>query len=189
MRKLRTMATLLALTLLPSYGQASALSDQVEAAEALLSSGKPAAAFDQLDGIIEDFWTKSPMFVRKAVFVSDVTGYGNFTEKGAVFKPDAAQLIYIEPVAFSYGKTEDGNSVASWSVDYSLDGPNGTTLLDTKNFVDLVVPLNRHNREIFLKMTINLHGMKPGNYVSHYVLRDKNSDKTAAFSLPFKIEE
>ena len=27
------------------------------------------------------------MFVRKAVFVSDVTGYGNFTEKDAVFKP------------------------------------------------------------------------------------------------------
>ena len=189
MLKLRTAVILIALSLVPSYGQASPLTDQVEDAEALLSSGKAKEAFDALDKVIDDFWQKSPMFVRKALFVEDIEGYGNFTSKDPVFKANEPQMIYVEPIAFSYGKTEDGGSIASWSVDYSLEGSKGTTLFEKKDFVNLGVPLNRHNREIHLKMTINLGGLKPGDYVSHYLLKDKNSDKTADFTLPFKVIE
>ncbi|WP_319410355.1 hypothetical protein [uncultured Cohaesibacter sp.] len=189
MRNLRTAAILLALMLIPSYGQASALTDQIEKAEALLASDQPKAAFDQLDQITDHFWTQSPMFVRKALFVSEIGGYGNFKEKEPVFKPNEAQMIYVEPVAFSYGKADDGSSNASWSVDYSLNGPQGTTLFEKEDFVKLGVPLTRHNREIHLKMTINLSGLKPGDYVSNYLLKDMNSDKTASFSLPFTVVE
>ena len=189
MRNLQTMAMLLALSLMPSYAQADALSDQFEEAKSLLTSGQAAPAFEALDKVIDSFWQRSPMFVRKALFVEEINGYGNFKVKNPVFKPDEAQMIYVEPVAFSYGKTKDGGSIASWSVDYSLVGPKGTTLFEKEDFVDLGVPLNRHNREIHLKMTINLSGLKPGDYVSHYLLKDKNSDKTADFSLPFKVEE
>nr|WP_319516796.1 hypothetical protein [uncultured Cohaesibacter sp.] len=189
MRNLQTVALLLALSLMPSYAQADSLSDQFEEARSLLAEGQPAPAFEALDKIIDSFWQRSPMFVRKALFVDEINGYGNFKAKEPVFKPDEAQMIYVEPVAFSYGKTEDGKSIASWSVDYSLEGPKGTTLFEKEDFVNLGVPLNRHNREIHLKMTINLSGLKPGDYVSHYLLKDKNSDKTADFSLPFKVEE
>ena len=62
------------------------------------------------------------MIVRKAAFVSEISGYGSFKVKDPVFKPDESQMIYLEPVAFSYGKTSEGGAIASWSVDYSLTG-------------------------------------------------------------------
>ncbi|WP_316859645.1 hypothetical protein [uncultured Cohaesibacter sp.] len=189
MRFLKSLVLLLAVSIFPLQGHAGEFADRMLKAETLLTSGQAKTAFAELDAIVDDIWTRSPMFVRQATFVSEINGYGDYKERPAVFKPDEAHMIYVEPVAFGYGKMDDGKNVASWGVDYSLTGPAGSTLFEKEDFVELGVPLAGHNREVHLKLTINLSGLKPGSYVSNFLLKDKNSEKTTNFSLPFDIVE
>ena len=189
MRALKWMAVVLAMTLAPSQSQSSELADKLNKAEDLLSSGQPKAAFEQLDALVDDFWARSPMFVRKAVFARNISGYGIYEEVNAEFKVNEPQVIYVEPIGFTYADGADGGAEANWSVDYTLTNTAGATLFQKDDFLELGLPLGQRNREIHLTLTVNLTGLKPGSYVSHYVLKDKNSEKTAKFTLPFDVIE
>ncbi|PLW76747.1 hypothetical protein [Cohaesibacter celericrescens] len=187
MRALRWMALLIATLLVPSQGLASDLADKLATAETLLVSGQPNAAYEALDELMDAYWQRSPMFVRKAEFATEITGYGIYKPHGSIFKPNEPQIIYVEPIGFGYGTTSDGSSFAKWSIDFALSNPGGTTLFQKDDFLNLALPLGQHNREIHLTLTVNLSGLKPGSYVSHYLLKDANSEKTAKFSMPFKV--
>ena len=187
MRSLKVASILVAALLLPATVHAKDMSDQLGKAEELLQSGQPKAAYEALDEVVEDFWKRSPMFVRKATFATDIVGYGLYKEHAAIFKDDEPQEIYVEPIGYAYGTDEAGQYSASWGVDYVLTNPDGVALYQKEDFLELGLPLGQRNREIHLTLTVNLTGLKPGKYVSHYHLKDRNSEKTADFSLPFEI--
>ena len=189
MRMMRLITVFVALTTFPLSALGNEMVEQARKAEQLLQSGQPKAAYEALDGAVEAFWQSTPMFIRKAVYANDITGYGIYKPHAPVFKTDEPHVIYVEPIGFAYGKEENGQTVASWSVDFALASSKGLTLLQRDDFLSLSLPLGLHNREIHLTLTVNLTGLKPGKYVSHYRLKDRNSEKTATFSLPFKVVE
>ena len=182
-----TAAVLTAITLIPSHGFAKDLQAQLEKAQTLLVSGQPNAAYEALDALVEDFWANAPMVARNATFVSEVSGYGLYKERDASFKADEPQIVYLEPLGFGYGLDADKALTAGWMVDYTLTDESGLVLLQQDSFINLDIPLKHRNREVHLTLTVNVEGLKSGSYVSHYRLKDKNSEKQTDFSLPFEI--
>ena len=172
-----------------SASHAADQSERLKEVDSLISSGQPKAAYGLLNEVIDDYWQKMPMFVRKASFATNITGYGTYSERAPIFKVNEPQIIYLEPIGFGYGKRDNGQIFAAWAVDYKLSDPQGKSLFERADFLNVDVPLGLHNREIHLTLTINLTGLKPGNYISNYVLKDKNSEKQTSFSLPFEVVE
>lgn len=163
--------------------------ERLSQVDALISSGQPKAAFAELNSVIDDYWQRIPMFVQKATFATNITGYGTYAERVAIFKVNEPQIIYVEPIGFGYGTTDKGNIFAGWTVDYHLTDTQGGSLFQRADFLNVDVPLGQHNREIHLTLTINLTGLKPGKYISHFMLKDKNTEKQTQFTLPFEVIE
>lgn len=161
--------------------------DKLKQADELLTSGQPKAAYAMLNSVVDGYWKRIPMFVQKATFATNITGYGTFSERAPIFKVNEPHIIYVEPIGFGYGKKDDGKIFAAWSVDYNLTDTSGASLFQRDAFLNVDVPLGLYNREIHLTLTINLTGLQPGKYISHYVLNDVNSEKTTKFSLPFEV--
>ncbi|WP_114010318.1 hypothetical protein [Cohaesibacter intestini] len=197
MRSLRSflasfLLVLCAIGAVPSLANAQSTSDPAERlkeADALINSGQPKAAYAVLNSVVDDYWQRIPMFVQKATFATNITGYGTYSERVPIFKVNEPQIIYVEPVGFGYGVRDDGKIFAAWAVDYNLTDTQGASLFQRNEFLKVNVPLGMHNREIHLTLTINLTGLQPGNYISHYVLKDQNSEKQTQFSLPFEVTE
>ncbi|WP_319531416.1 hypothetical protein [uncultured Cohaesibacter sp.] len=189
MHTLQWMIVALTALLLPLQGKADEMSDTLAKAESLLTSGQPKAAFEALDTMVESFWQKSPMFVKVATFATNIEGYGLYSERAPIFKRNEPLVVYAEPIGYAYGTNSDGKLNASWNVDFTLTNDGGDTLFQKDDFLTLKLPLGQRNREIHLTLTINLTGMKPGKYVSHYQLKDQNSEKQTEFSLPFEVIE
>lgn len=189
MRKSQWLSLLVLALLLPTRAFSEGLPEKLQKAEDLLAAGQPLAAYEALDETVAAFWKRSPMFVRKALFVREVSGYGLYKEHAPSFKPDEAQVVYLEPVGFGYSQQADGSSRADWSVDYSLENKSGAVLIRENDFFDPGLTLGRNNREVHLILTVNVTGLKAGSYLSHFTLKDKHSDKVARFELPFNVTE
>ncbi len=160
-------------------------------AEGLLEAGNAPAALDRLQEAMEIAWDASPLIVRKALFVESSSGYGLYVERSAAstFKPGEKLLVYVEPAGYGYGRSAVGGLTIGFDVDFELKDLNGKTLFSKDEFLAIGSPVRYRNREFYLNMTVNLTGLKPGNYVSEFRLRDQNSDKTADFQLRFSVAE
>lgn len=189
MRIVRWLAVLMVTVLLPAEGLSATPQEQIKQIDQLFAEGQPGAAYDALDTLIEHYWQSGPMVVRKAVYASEITGYGRYTEHAPVFTSNEPHVIYVEPAGYGFGNGSDGQLEAGWTVDFSLTNDKDAVLLRQADFVTLTRTLGAKSREVYFSMTVNLSGLKPGRYVSHYILKDRYSDKTAEFEMAFDVTE
>ncbi len=161
--------------------------DHAAQAEAAMASD-PVAALGHLDAAIEEVWKASPLMFRKVLFVESAGGYGIYAERpNAIFKPDEPIMIYGEPVGFGYGKTALGGLEINLVMDFVLANEAGEELFTKGDFISYQLPVRYHNREFNTATTLNLTGLQPGKYIAKFKMRDKHSDKSGAFELPFEV--
>lgn len=172
---------------LPAY--AGPVADAAAKAEQLLDAKDPVAAVAALDAAIAAILKDAPLTVRKALFVDKATGYGAYAERAAaVFKPGEPILIYVEPIAFAFGKNDVGAEEFALVADFVLQDEKGATLFAKDDFVSVVQPVRYHNREVHFTLTLDLTGLPNGEFLAKFRLRDKHADKSALFELPFEVK-
>lgn len=178
-----------AMTLLASFPARSGPIEDAAAKAAELSATDPAGAIAALDDAVDAIWTAAPLTLRKALFVNSAGGFGVFDERAnAVFKPNEPILVYVEPIGFAYGKNQVGGSEISLIADFELLNPAGESLYAKDDFIGVTLPVRYKNREFQMTLTLNLTGLPEGNYVAKFHLRDKHSDKSVVFDMPFEVK-
>lgn len=156
--------------------------------EDLLSSNQPLAAYGAVEELSDMVWAKLPMKIRNAQYVQEIYAFRRFKSKEApVFKPNESHIIYAEPIGFTYGKDANGNKEAGFLIDFTLTSDSGKVLLQRADFLKIDLPLGANNKEVHLNLTVDLTGLPVGKYQSHYVVKDKHSEKSDKISLPFSI--
>lgn len=186
---MRTMATS---ALLVFFGAAPVIAgpvaDAAAKAEELLAAKDHAGAIAALDGAIAGILKDAPLTIRNALFVDRATGYGAYVEReSAVFKSGEPIVIYVEPMAFAFGKNDLGAKEFSLIADFVLQDDKGETLFAKDDFVSVVQPVRYDNREVHFTLTLDLTGLPEGQFVGKFRVRDSHSDKSALFELPFEI--
>ena len=144
---------------------------------------------DRRYAAVVEAWEKTPLTVRRALFVADHPhGFGMYQERASnVFKPGEALVVYAEPVG--YGAKDGGNGLLEFgfAVDFLIKSPDGQILTGQQDFARLTQQSHIRNLEFMLLLTLNVTGALPGDYVVEYKLRDISGDKSTSFELPFKI--
>ncbi len=167
---------------------AGELTNSAKKIEDLLAASQPVAAYDVLLEMSDKVWAKLPMKVRNAQYVQEIYSFRRFTPKeSAVFKPNETHIIYAEPIGFTYGTTTSGEREAGFRIDFSLSDATGKVILRRSDFLKIDLPLGANNKEVHLNLTVDLTGLPEGQYESHYVIKDKYSEKQDQISLPFAI--
>lgn len=134
-------------------------------------------------------WSKAPLGIRRAVFVaSPPEGFGIYEPRSSNrFRPGETLLVYAEPIGFGW-KSIGGDRVEfGFDVDFVVKERDGTIVGGKDKFARLVLQSRNRNREFMLKLSLNLTGAPPGDYVLQFRLRDIASDKSTSFELPFTI--
>ena len=136
-----------------------------------------------------DAWEKTPLTVRRALFVADHPhGFGLYQERASnIFKPGEALVAYAEPVGFGAKDTGNGLVEFGFAVDFLIKSPDGQILTGQQDFAQLTQQSHVRNLEFMLVLTLNVTGAPPGDYVVEYKLRDVSGEKSTSFALPFKI--
>ena len=144
---------------------------------------------DQRRAALLEAWDKTPLTVRRAIFVSgDPEGFGMYEARNSnVFKPGEPLMVYAEPAG--YGWKDIGNALFEFgfTVDFAVKSPDRKILAGQQDFAKLVRQSHVRNLEFMLSLTLNLTGAPAGDYVLEYTLRDVTGAKSTKFELPFKI--
>lgn len=190
MRAASLLASLAMLALTAGTAYSGPITDHATDAEALLDEGDPVAAVEALDKAMEEIWNQSPLVFRKVLFVEDLSGFGLYRERQSeVFKPGEPLVVYAEPIGFAYGRNNAGGTEISLIADFVLTDLDNKELFVKDDFLNVTLPVRYHNREFQIKMTVNLSGLPVGKYVAKFHMRDKYSDKSGDFEMPFEIAE
>ena len=144
---------------------------------------------DRRYAALVEAWEKTPLTVRRALFVADHPhGFGLYQERASnVFKPGEALVAYAEPVGFGAKDAGSGLVEFGFAVDFLIKSPDGQILTGQQDFARLTQQSHVRNLEFMLVLTLNVTGAPPGDYVVEYKLRDVSGDKSTSFELPFKI--
>ena len=172
----------------PSH--AGPIADKGREAETLAGSGDPLKAFEALDAAAEQIWNEMPLTIRKVLLVESAEGYGIYAPReSSVYKSGESIRIYTEPVGFGYGRTALGGYEVAFDVDFAVTDESGEEVLNEEDFLAFAMPLRYRNREFQLTLAVNLDGAPAGRYTGTFLMKDKHSEKTASFSVPFEISE
>ena len=167
---------------------AGELTESAKKMEDLLAASQPVAAYDVLLEMSDMVWAKLPLKVRNAQYVQEIYSFRRFKPKEApIFKPNEPHIIYAEPIGFTYGKSANGERDAGFLIDFALSNASGKVILQRSDFLKVDLPLGANNKEVHLNLTVDLTGLPEGKYESHYVIKDKYSEKQDKIALPFSI--
>lgn len=169
--------------------KAGEIADAAGSAEQLLEDGKYDEAMKALDAVQEMIWRQAPLSIRKAVFVAaEPQGFGIYTERSNnEFARNESLIIYAEPFGFGYGRDAD-LFVIDLGLDFVIKASDGSVLAQQENFGSLTLRSRVPNREFMAKINYDFSGIAPGDYEVLTRMKDKNSDKVAEFTMPFKIK-
>lgn len=174
--------------ILASPAVAGTIADRSAEAEKLVVKGDNLGALDALDAAVDEIWTNMPLTIRKVVLVDSYEGFGVYAPRAnAIYRPGEQVVIYTEPVGYKYGKSSLGELEIAIDVDVKIRDAAGKTVASKRNFGSLAKQVRYHNREFFFTLTVDLSGVEEGKYEGVFLLRDKHSEKTAEFSVPFEI--
>ncbi|QDZ01695.1 hypothetical protein FQ775_15690 [Nitratireductor mangrovi] len=188
MRMLRGVMALMVAGGISGAAAAGSIADKGAEAEKQFAAGQPIAAIETLDSAVAKIWDTMPLTVRRAVLVESVSGYGIYAPRDKpAFGPGEAIVIYVEPIGFAYGKDSLGAGQIAFDIDLAIEDEAGTQVLQRENFVSVETPVRYRNREFHLTVNLNLSGAPTGKYVGRFLLKDRHSDKTAEFDVPFEI--
>lgn len=169
--------------------KAGDIADAAGSAEQLLEEGKYDEAMKALDTVQDMIWRESPLSIRKAVFVaSEPQGFGIYEERPSnEFASGETLIIYAEPFGFGYGRDNE-LFVIDLGLDFVIKASDGSVLAQQENFGALTLKSRVPNREFMAKLNYDFSGLQPGDYEVLTRIKDKNSDKSTEFTMPFKIK-
>jgi hypothetical protein len=104
------------------------------------------------------------------------------------FKAGEQLVVYAEPVAFGWKGVEDDQYEFGFTVDFVLKTADGKIIGGQDKFANLIFKSRVQNREIFLKLDLDLTGATPGDYILDFRVHDAEANKTATIELPFTQE-
>lgn len=185
----RIFAALLASTLLATPAAlAGELADAAAQADDLAAAGNYVEAMQALESAQDKLWAAAPLMFRRALFTAgEPVGYGVYDlREGSTFKRSEPLIIYSEPMGYGYGR--DGSLfVISIDLDFVIKDPQGKEVAKQENFGNLNFRSRFPNKEFMAKVNYDFSGLPAGGYAVTTVFKDKNSGKTAEFTLPFKL--
>jgi hypothetical protein len=155
------------------------------------ASGQSLDAIDKCDEAVREAWAKTPFVLRNALFVTgSPEAFGSYTPRSpAPFKSGEQMIVYVEPVAFEWKSLEDGQCEFGFTVDLLVKTAAGQTILEKNKFGTMMFKSRAQNREVFLKLTVNLTGATPGDYLLDFRVHDAEAaDAVATFELPITLE-
>jgi len=173
--------TTLAVILWSNFATAGPVLDAALRAEALQEQGKTVEALDALDAAIDKICEASPLVFRRIAIVESSEGYGSFVERAnKTFKPDEKLLVYVEPVCLGSGE----KGAMGFNADLSIENATGQVLGEAKDVFSISTS---GQREFSATLSFGVPYLRPGEYKATFTVRDKSSDRTGAFELPFSI--
>jgi hypothetical protein len=152
--------------------------------------GQSLHEIEKRDEAVRQAWQKTPFTMRRALFVTGKPeGFGMYTPRSpAPFKAGEQLVVYAEPLAYGWKSVEGDQYEFGFTVDFVLKTTGGKIIGGQDKFADLVFKSRTQNREIFLKLDLDLTGASPGNYLLDLRVHDSEADKTAMIELPFTQE-
>lgn len=158
------------------------------AAARALSANEALQALDQAREVYIQQFMKTPLIIRKALFVaSPAGGFGVYSPRpNNQFKSGEPMLIYAEPVGFGWGRKGNLNSI-DFNVDFTISTADGKVLAGRKNFQKLGMRSLVRNTEFFVSLTYTFNGIPVGKYVITTTLNDANTGKSVSFNLPITV--
>jgi hypothetical protein len=180
------LSSLLALACTPVL--AGEITDDGKAAEQAVTDGDYNAAFDSIEAARDSIWEQAPLTLKNVNFTKgEPIGYGIYEVRpNNEFKAGETIVIYSEPQGYAYGSDGDYN-IIEMGLDYELKDATGKSLAEQDNFSSWKIRSLYPNKEFMGKLTYDFKGLPVGEYQLSTTVHDKNSEKTASFSLKFKI--
>jgi hypothetical protein len=188
MFNIRILSAAFAVVLALAPARAGEITDAGKAAEQAVTDGDYEAAFESINTARDSIWEQSPLVLRNVNFTAgEPTGYGIYEIRpNNEFKSGEAIVIYTEPRGYGFGEEGDFY-VMDMSLDYEVKDVSGKSLAKQENFDSWTLRSRYPNKEFMGKLNYTFSGITPGDYVLSTTVHDKNSEKTASFSIKFKI--
>ena len=152
-------------------------------------AGQPASEIEQREKDLVAAWEKSPLVIRKAVFVTEKAQlYGAYTPRPSnVFKKGEPVLAYLEPVGYGW-KPEGDAFILGITLDVVLKSKDGKILGGQEKFLNSQQTSRHKLRELMLNVTLTLGSTPPGDYIVEFVAKDLTG-KSGTVAMPFTIAE
>jgi hypothetical protein len=153
--------------------------------------GQTLDEINKRDAAVREAWIKTPFSLRNAFLVSEAPeAFGSYTPRSpAPFKAGEQMIVYAEPVAYGWKSAGGGQYEFGFTVDLVVKDATGKTILEKDNFGKMMFKSRVQNRELFLKLTVNLTGADPGDYLLDFRVHDAEAEnKTAMIELPITLE-
>jgi hypothetical protein len=183
-------ACLSALIILSGASNAGAgpVADAAARAEALQAEGKTVEALEALGGALDTIWAEGPLAFRKVALVESAGPLGTYEERAErSFTPDEMFRVYVEPVGFGYGSA-GANGTIGFDADLAIENPTGQVITEAKDVFAITVDSAPGRREFGMTLSFAVPYLRPGDYEAIFTVRDKNSEKTGAFEVPFSVD-
>jgi hypothetical protein len=144
---------------------------------------------DKRQAALIEAWEKTPLTIRRALFIKgEPRGFGLYQERDSKeFKNGEKIVVYAEPVGFGWKDAGKGMFELGFVVDFLIKSPGGEVLTGKENFMRIATESHTRNLEFMVVLTLNMSSAPAGDYVVEYKLHDIASDKTASFSMSFKV--
>lgn len=144
-------------------------------------SGNHAAAVEALEQALEKVRIEAPLTVKPFLVVTrPAKYYGDYTPRAnAVFQSGEPQQFYMEPKNLVYPRTNAGIYEPAFDVDLQILAAGGQVIVNKEKFGSFRLPTKSAVQDIFLNLKVTLSGAPPAEYKVQFVVRDKNSKKTA----------
>lgn len=170
-----------------SHGHAGPVADAGARAEALSGEGKTLAALSALDDAVDAVWTAAPLTFRKALPVARAAGFGLYQARpDARYRVGETVTVYVEPVGFLYGRSGAFYTIGLVA-GLAIENGSGQVLAEARDLFDVAVRSRHKNREFNLSLSFAMPDLKPGDYVGTFTVRDRHSQKSGSFDIPFSV--
>jgi hypothetical protein len=153
--------------------------------------GQSLDEIDKRDAAVREAWEKTPFSVRNAFLVTEApSAFGAYKPRSpAPFKAGEQMIVYAEPVGYVWKSVEGGQYQFGFTVDLIVKTAAGKTILEKDNFGKMMFESRVRNRELFLKLTVDLTGADPGDYLLDFRVHDaEGENKTAMIEMPITME-
>ncbi len=152
-------------------------------------AAQDAEAVLKLKNQIIDLQNKGTLAFKDFTLCSNVLGFGSYVpvEKPAV--PRGGELLlYYEPVNVFTNRVK-GQYEIWYTQDLALFSAEGEALYDQKELLNFHYVSRSPVFDLYATNTLNLGELPKGQYTLKAVLRDKQRQAAAEYTLPFQVTE
>ncbi len=123
----------------------------------------------------------------KGLFVTEVKGYGMFTEEpSSRFEKGSRISVYLEIDGFQNLKKDNGYEVHV-SLDLLVKDDKGNVGIEQKDVVTSDLIVKSPWRDFFFTVNIDLAELPPGRYTLGFVATDRTSGRKASHDMDIEI--